>query len=136
MSDEWINKMGTCTHGILLSHEKNEMMPSAATWMDLEILILSEISQRKANIMWYHLHVESIKRIQMDLLTKEEYTLRHRKHTSGYQKKGGTDGFQGFCVNTHMLLYIKEITKNDLLSSMENYTRHLVITYHGREYKK
>ena len=30
--------------------KKNETMPSAATWMDLEIIILSEISQkRKSN---------------------------------------------------------------------------------------
>ena len=26
---------------------KNEIMPSAATWMELEILILSEISQKE-----------------------------------------------------------------------------------------
>ena len=31
-------------NGILLSH-KNEIMPFVATWMDLEIIILSEISQ-------------------------------------------------------------------------------------------
>ena len=44
--------------GRLLSHEQNEIMPSAATWMGLEI-ILSEASQRKANIIRYHLHVEN-----------------------------------------------------------------------------
>ena len=29
-------------NGIRLSHKKNKIMPSAATWMDLEIIILSE----------------------------------------------------------------------------------------------
>ena len=36
------------THnGILLSHEKNKIMPFAATWMELETLILSEVSQKE-----------------------------------------------------------------------------------------
>ena len=29
--------------------KKNEMMPFAATWMDLEMIILSEVSQKKTN---------------------------------------------------------------------------------------
>ena len=29
--------------------KKNEIMPFAATWMDLEIIILSEIRNRKIN---------------------------------------------------------------------------------------
>ena len=33
--------------GILLSHKKNEIMPFAATWMDLKIIIPSEV--RKTN---------------------------------------------------------------------------------------
>ena len=44
-------------NGILLNHKKNEIMPYAATWMDIEIVILS-LSKKKPNIIWYHLYVE------------------------------------------------------------------------------
>ena len=33
--------------GILLSHKKNEIMAFAATWMDLESIILSEVKSEK-----------------------------------------------------------------------------------------
>ena len=52
----------THTHkGMQLSHEKNEVIPFATTWMDLQIIMLSEVRQRKINAIWYHLHVESKK---------------------------------------------------------------------------
>ena len=40
----------THTHnGILLSHKKDEILPFATTWMDLEGIMLSEISQTETN---------------------------------------------------------------------------------------
>ena len=42
-------------------------MPFAETWMDLEIITLSEISQTKTNTIWYCLYVES-KKIDVDEL--------------------------------------------------------------------
>ena len=38
--------------------QKNEIMPLVATWMDLEIIVVSEVSQTKTKII-YHLYVES-----------------------------------------------------------------------------
>ena len=52
----------THTHtGLLLSHEKNEILSFTATGMDLEIAILSAVSQGKTNIIRYCLYVESKK---------------------------------------------------------------------------
>ena len=47
-TEEWIKKSAIYIYnGILLSHEKNEIMPFAATWIQLEILILSEVNQKE-----------------------------------------------------------------------------------------
>ena len=34
-------------NGLLLSNKKNEIMPFAATWMQLDVIILSEVSQKE-----------------------------------------------------------------------------------------
>ena len=45
-TDEWIKKMWyVYTMEYYWAIKKNETMPFAATWMDLEIIILSEVSQ-------------------------------------------------------------------------------------------
>ena len=47
-------------------------MSFAATRMDLEIIIVSEVSQRKTNIIRYCLYVESKKMVQMNLFIKQK----------------------------------------------------------------
>lgn len=39
--------------------KKKRIMPLAAAWMDLEIIILNEVRKRKANTKWHHVHAES-----------------------------------------------------------------------------
>ena len=40
---------------ILYSQKRNENLPFATTWMALEGIMLSEISQRKTNSVWCHI---------------------------------------------------------------------------------
>ena len=55
----------------ILAIKKNKIMPFEATRMDLEIIILSEVSQTKTNIIWHHLYVKSKKIIHMKLFIKQ-----------------------------------------------------------------
>ena len=66
------------THnGILPSHKKDKKLPFAATWMDLEIIILSEISQRKTNTTGYHLYIWDLKYDIPELIYETETDRRH-----------------------------------------------------------
>ena len=52
--------------------KKNEIMPFAGTWMDLEIIILSEVSQAEKVKSHISLNMQNLKKnvIQMNLFTK------------------------------------------------------------------
>ena len=59
-TDKWIKRLWYIyTMGYYSTIKKNEIMLFAATWMDPEIIILSEVRQRKTNIICYHLHVKT-----------------------------------------------------------------------------
>ena len=60
-TDEWIKKIWHIYSMEYYSAiTKNEIMPFAAIWLELEIIILSEISQKeKDKYHRYHLYVES-----------------------------------------------------------------------------
>ena len=58
-------------------------MPFAGTWMDLEIIILSEVSQAEKAKSHISLNMQNLKRnvIQMNLFTKQKQTHRLREQT-------------------------------------------------------
>ena len=65
-------------------------MPFAETWMELETLILKEVSPKEKGK--YHMIslIYGIQNItQMNLSTKQKPTHRHREQTCGCQREGG-----------------------------------------------
>ena len=52
LTGEWIKKMWyICMIEYYSAIKKNEIMPFAVMWMDLEIIMLSEVRKRKTNTM-------------------------------------------------------------------------------------
>ena len=66
-------------------------MPFAATWMDLEIIILSEVSQTEKDKYYISLMYRIKNAIQMNLVAKEKQTQRHRKQAWLPKGKCGRD---------------------------------------------
>ena len=75
----------------------NEILPSATTWINREIIILSEVSRRQVSYdvtcMW-----NLIKMIQKTLFTKQKWTHRFLNQTYGYPRGnvGETDKLGGW----------------------------------------
>ncbi|KAF0884905.1 LORF2 protein, partial [Crocuta crocuta] len=58
-TDEWIKKIWYMyIMEYYLAIRKNEILPFASTWVELECIMLSEISQRKTNIIRLHSYME------------------------------------------------------------------------------
>lgn len=63
----------------------DRILPFATTWMDLEGLRPSEISQRERNALWYSFHVKSEKYNTLMNTTKKKQTHRYGDQTNRYQ---------------------------------------------------
>ena len=95
-TDRWMDKedVAHAYSGVLFSH-KSEMMPFIATGMDLEMIMLTEESQKEKDI--YHvisLYVES-KLTQMNLFTKQKQIHRHKEQTCSCDRRMGGEGQSG-----------------------------------------
>ena len=88
-------------HGVVLIHKK-EWNNDICRSMVGPRAYHTKWSQRKTNIIWYHLLEKSKKMIQMNLFTKQKQTHRLWKQTYSYQRgsSGGTEdllAWAGIC---------------------------------------
>ena len=89
------------------SATENETMPFVATVMDLETIILSEVSQKEKD----KYHVTSLicgiqNMTQMNLLLKQKQKHRHRKQICVCQKWWGEMDWEAWDQQIFKLLYI------------------------------
>ena len=82
-------------NGILLSHKKNDMMTFATTWVDQEIIILTERGQEEKD----RCHVRSLicgvsSMTQMHLPLEQKQTHRRGEQTCGSQGEGAEGGVE------------------------------------------
>ena len=96
----------------------------------LEIVIPSEVSQRRRNIIWHALYAESKKEMkQMNLLTKQTQRM-HLMVTRGWIREGIV---RQHGKDRHTLLYLKWITNEDLLCSPGNSVQCYAAAWMGGE---
>ena len=78
--DEWIKKLWyVYTMEYYSAMKKNEIMPFEAAQMQLEIIILSDKSEREQQIPYDITSLWNLKYSKINLSMKEKQTHRHRK---------------------------------------------------------
>jgi len=113
---------------------KNEIMPLAATWMDIESVTLNEVSQRRRNSVWHPLYAESKKK-WCKWTYKTKQTHRLRQWTYICRREGWGEGFvREFGIDTYRVLYLKWVTDKVLLYSTGNSAQWYVAAWMGGEF--
>ena len=96
-------------------------------WMDLEIIIPSEVKSEKNKYHMISLTCGILKNDTNELIYKTKTDSQTSKTNLWLPKwKSGERDKLGVGINIYTLLYIKQIIKKDLLYSTGNYIQYLV----------
>ena len=132
-------------NGILLILKENEIIPFAGIWINLEIIILSEVQKEKDKFHLYQVCVESELWHRWTSLHNRNRLFRFWYPTDSENrlavaKDEGEEGEEGveweFGVSRCKLLYREWINSKVLLHSTENCIPYPVINHRGKEYEK
>ena len=105
--------------------KKNEIIPFAATQVQTEIIILSEVRKRKTNTIWHHLYVESkIWHKWTYLWNRKRLTYVEGRLVVAKGEWGGGGMDWEFGVSRCKLLHIEWINNKVLLYSTGNYIQY------------
>ena len=99
-------------NGILLSHKKGKIMPFATTWMELEILILIDVSHKKKEKYYAVSFICGIQNMaQVNLSIEQKQSQRYGEQSCGFQVGGGRSEMDwNFGVNRCKLLHLEWIS--------------------------
>ena len=107
----------------------------AATWIDLEIIILSEVSQKEKDKYHDITYMWNLKYDTNEPIFKTETDSQTQRTDFWLQR--GRWGWRGmdweFGISRRKLLYIEWINNKVLLYSTGNYIQHPVINHNGKE---
>jgi len=125
-TEEWIKKMWYIyTMEYYSAIKRNEISAFLATWMDLEIIMLSEVSHTSnawdTNIKCFHWHVESEKRTDRTFLQNRCWLTDIEKlMISRGGSLGGREDLLGLWDGNPVKLYCYDhYTTTDVINSFE-----------------
>ena len=102
--------------------KRNEIVPFAEMWMDLETVIQNEVSQKEKTRCHIILHICGIQKNGTDELICKAETETQMQRTNVWVLRGEGENGKNWeiGINIYTLLYIKQLTNNLLYSTVSS----------------